>query len=164
MKLNQATLRKVQAQWRAQHPDAPAPKLFRHVIEVDWFRKFTWPERLHILLGCNLNVLIRIPTLHKPGEHSPIVIGEVSDAQSPSDQAQKAMKAQVEALMPPDYIDPNISEEQQPETPQMSSQNVPRDTLALTDPAGQSRRTREALREAQAKRERKARAREDEEL
>jgi len=87
----------------------PLPPAFRHVIKVDWFRKFTFWERIHILLGCNLLVLVRIPTLHKPGETHPILAAEVADAAQPSDVMDRGVKAELASIMPKGY---NIEVEQ----------------------------------------------------
>lgn len=59
-------------------PGRPLKPTFRHVINFDWFREFTLLERLKILIGYNLDVAIRIPTLHKPGELGVLVIGEAT--------------------------------------------------------------------------------------
>ncbi len=80
----------------------PLPPSFRHVMRFDWFREFTWAERLKILFGGNLFVLIRIPTLHNPGQSAPIIAGEVTKHQTASSQVEEGLKAQVNEIVPPE--------------------------------------------------------------
>lgn len=68
------------------------PPAFRHVIQFDWNRTFTWKERLQIVFGYSFNVLIRVPTLHKPGELGVLVMGETCKLKTASDLIQENMK------------------------------------------------------------------------
>lgn len=80
-------------------PGRPLKPSFRHVIEFDWNRTFSWKERLQILLGYSFNVMIRIPTLHKPGELGVLVIGETSVFEN----AKDLLRARVHVAMLEQY-------------------------------------------------------------
>jgi hypothetical protein len=58
-------------------------------MRVDWFRTFTFSERLRILLGFNANVLIRIPCQHNPGKVQPLVKIVVSPELTADSQVKK---------------------------------------------------------------------------
>jgi hypothetical protein len=63
------------------------------MLSADWFRKFTLRERLQILFGFNLIVLIRIPTQHHPGQFKPVVAGHTTKLLKPDDAMLEKMKA-----------------------------------------------------------------------
>lgn len=69
---------------------------FRHVMEFDWHRSFTFWERIKILFGYALLVMIRVPTLHKPGELGAIIMGETTEFDKPTemmkDRAKQALR------------------------------------------------------------------------
>jgi hypothetical protein len=69
------------------------PPAFRHITEVDWNRRFSWKERLQILFGYTLNVMVRIPSLHKPGVIASIVMAETSQYQNASEMLKANMQA-----------------------------------------------------------------------
>lgn len=46
------------------------PPQFKHVMELQWFRKFTWQQRLFIALGCPVKVDLKILCEHSPGKIS----------------------------------------------------------------------------------------------
>lgn len=70
---------------QAQSKAGKVPTVYRHVQNLDWFRVFTWRERIKILFGYNLNVLIRLRVQHNPGDFDPIIAGEVTPYEHPSE-------------------------------------------------------------------------------
>jgi len=77
------------------------PTVYRHVINVDWFRKLTWRERIKILFGYNLNVLIRLRVKHNPGDFDPIIVGEVSPFTQPSELLRDRIETDIAKLQGP---------------------------------------------------------------
>lgn len=67
------------------------PTVYQYEIRTDWFREFRWWERLFILFGCNLAVVIRVPTQHNPGKFQPVVAGEVTKQTKASDYLKEQM-------------------------------------------------------------------------
>lgn len=45
----------------------PVPIKFKKIMRADFFRKFTWKERLQILLGYRAVITFRVMTEHSPG-------------------------------------------------------------------------------------------------
>lgn len=64
----------------------PLPPTFRFRHDYDWFRRFTWKERLKILIGCNLFVRVQFFTVNSPGQTQPVFIGAVSEQKTAIDQ------------------------------------------------------------------------------
>lgn len=58
--------------------ERPVPTVWRSEFAFEWFREFTFWERVKILFGSNLVVMIGIATQHSPGKYQPLVIGNVS--------------------------------------------------------------------------------------
>lgn len=86
--LTPEALREALAKIRPQQARSRArilPTKYEHTMNADWFRRFTWPERFKILLGYNLNVLIRLRVRHNPGDFDPIIAGEVTMYTEPSE-------------------------------------------------------------------------------
>ena len=77
------------------------PPVYRAVLSVDWHRKFRLSERLKILFGYNFNVLIRIKTMHKPGQHLALVVGETSKYTNPNELLASQIKEQLDKEMSP---------------------------------------------------------------
>ena len=99
-KLDSTTLGKVsQEMLNLRQPpqvnERPLPEKFRHVISVDWFRTFSWKERLLIALGYNLAVYIRVPTRHNPASLQPVIGAEVSHHLN----AESAVKEQLDHVL-----------------------------------------------------------------
>lgn len=49
------------------------PPAFKHEMSFDATRKFTWRERILILLGQEAEIQIRVITEHRPGQFAPEV-------------------------------------------------------------------------------------------
>lgn len=57
-------------------PERPLPEAHKHLMKIDWFRRFTFLERLQIFFGYNLVVLCRVKLPHAPGRFAPYVIAQ----------------------------------------------------------------------------------------
>jgi len=79
----------------------PLPPQHKHLLKIDWFRSFTLRERLKILLGHNLNVLIRIKTAHHPGAHEPTIAAEVTPHLKPTEHLRAQIEADLQNQMYP---------------------------------------------------------------
>lgn len=86
---------KLPQQQQAKSQARPAPEVYRHIIKNEWFREFTIRERLAILFGCNMVVMIGIATRHNPGAMQPLVLGRVSYQKNATDY----MKSIVEGML-----------------------------------------------------------------
>jgi hypothetical protein len=73
----------------------PVKPPFRHVIQTDWHRTFSWKERLQILLGYSLEVAVRIPTLHRPGELGVLMMAQTTPFEQPADKLRERAKEAV---------------------------------------------------------------------
>lgn len=73
-------------------PGRPVPQVFRHVIQFDWFRRYTFLERVKILFGFNFMVYVRIPCRHNAASFEPIVKGDVTRHITPDDVIVEQMK------------------------------------------------------------------------
>jgi len=49
----------------------PVPPKFKHVIQAEFYRAFTWTERLQILLGYRSIISVHITVEQKPGMFDP---------------------------------------------------------------------------------------------
>jgi hypothetical protein len=102
--LNKTTLDKVQQHvHKSKSHGIPVKPAFRHVIEIDWFRQFTWKERMQILLGYQLQVMIRIPTLHKPGVFDRFIKSVVTEETTPHADMAARMRLDLAKTMPQGY-------------------------------------------------------------
>lgn len=54
------------------------PPKYKHVLSVDWFRKFTLKERLKILFGYNIVVAFRVVTVNACGAYEPVIKAETT--------------------------------------------------------------------------------------
>lgn len=82
-------------------PERPIPMKFSRLIEVDWFRTFTFRERLRLLLGYNVAVCIRIACRHSAGDIRPFVRAETTKQLHASDLLKTQMaNAMAEANEP----------------------------------------------------------------
>lgn len=88
----------------AKITERKVPTVFRDLVKVEWFREFTFWERIKILFGCNLVTMTGIATQHKVGEMQPMIIGLVSYQKNASDHMKNVVG--------------NMIEEQHPKTPQ----------------------------------------------
>ncbi len=78
---------------RFKPKDRVLPVQCNHLLSADWFRRFTLSERIRILFGFNLIVLIRIPTQHHPGQFKPVVAGHTTKFLKPDDIMLEKMQA-----------------------------------------------------------------------
>lgn len=62
----------------AKVTEKPVPTVWRSEFSFEWFREFTFLERVKILFGCNLVVMVGVATQHSPGKYQPLVMGNVS--------------------------------------------------------------------------------------
>lgn len=90
---------------QALHKDSrtrgkPVATVFRHVIKAEWFRTFPLKDRLKILFGYNLVVVIGIPTQNNPGVTHPIIVGETTKLKTASDHMQNVVEAMLEEQKP----------------------------------------------------------------
>jgi len=83
------------------------PVQCKHLMSADWFRRFTLKERLEIMFGFNLNVMIRIPTQHHPGQFNPLIAGHTSKLVKPDDIMLEKMKAVLDGETPSNH--PGVS-------------------------------------------------------
>jgi hypothetical protein len=78
----------------------PVQVPFNHSIETEWFREFTWKERIAIFFGCNVLVQIAIFTRHNSGEFQPVIRGIISKERTAKEHVSELAKAAVEAKKP----------------------------------------------------------------
>lgn len=78
---------------------APEPKIvptvYRHNIQFDWLRTFPFMQRIAILFGAPLHVIVRIPTQHNPGNFQPFCAGIVTKDLN----AKSVLKRQMEDIL-----------------------------------------------------------------
>ena len=79
-----------------QSKGKPVPTVYRHVIKVEWYRRFTWSERLAILFGSGLVVMEGIATQHSPGAFQPLLIGKVTKSTTPDDFMRSVCENMIE--------------------------------------------------------------------
>ena len=77
---------------KPQVNEREVPVVYRHVLSVDWFRQFTFMDRVRIFLGYNLVVAVRIATRNDPNKFQPIIAGEVTKETTPSSYLKEQMK------------------------------------------------------------------------
>lgn len=56
---------------------------------MEWFRKFTLRERLLLIFGHNMVVMIGVACQHSPGTFQPMIIGKCSKNQTPDQQMRE---------------------------------------------------------------------------
>lgn len=79
--------------------DAPGrllPVKFAHVIKCEYFRRFTFIERLKLLLGYNVVVMCGIAVRHNPGVAHPKFISQVSKHTEPSNHMREVIATTLE--------------------------------------------------------------------
>ena len=59
------------------------PTKMKEVIHLEFFRKFTWRERLKILIGYNVRNSLEIQTQHCAGKITPKMLTEVVENVEP---------------------------------------------------------------------------------
>lgn len=62
------------------------------IIKVEWFRKFTFRERLAIMFGANFTTMTGIACQHKAGAYQPMIVGKVSKHPSPDEHMREAIE------------------------------------------------------------------------
>lgn len=67
------------------------PERYTHLLSVDWFRRWTFRERIAILFGCNVAVCIRVACRYSPGAIKPFVRAEVTKQLQASDLLKTQM-------------------------------------------------------------------------
>lgn len=69
------------------------PVVYRHLVKIEWFRTFTWRERLAIAMGANLVVLGGVACERDPGrEPAPAMFGQVSKHTTPDGHMREAVE------------------------------------------------------------------------
>jgi len=76
------------------------PTKFRCNIKWEWFREFSFWERIKILFGCNLVVMTGCATQHSPGEFQPMLMGRVSYDKNASEFMQRVCSNIIEEQAP----------------------------------------------------------------
>lgn len=81
----------------------PAPPIYKCRYDFEWFRKFTWRERLAILLGSNFRLQASFLTSSSMGKVQPVFVGGVTIHKTPEAQAgaSEREKLESEKLTPP---------------------------------------------------------------
>lgn len=64
------------------------PEVYGHRISIEWFREFSFLQRIAILFGANLVVTIGIATRHNPGAFHPFIIGEITKHRTATDKVK----------------------------------------------------------------------------
>jgi len=80
------------------------PTVFRSSLKVEWFRKFGLRERLAILFGHNLVVMIGIATQHSPGKIQPLIVGRVSRQLNATEHMKHVVENMLEEQAPPAHL------------------------------------------------------------
>lgn len=76
------------------------PSIYRQILKTEWFRQFTFRERIAILFGANLVVMIGVATRHRVGEFQPMVIGKVSKHSTPDEHMRECVEGMLEDIKP----------------------------------------------------------------
>lgn len=74
--------------WRVHRELEKMPYLYK----MEWFRKFTFKDRLKIFFGKNLLVLIGIAMRNNVGNSQPVIIGYMSDKPTPQAHMEEQRK------------------------------------------------------------------------
>lgn len=53
-------------------PERVLPPVFGHQMQIEWFRKLTWRERIKIALGYSIVCRVDVNCQHKPGQFAPM--------------------------------------------------------------------------------------------
>lgn len=76
------------------------PQKFTQIIKVEWFREFTWKERLAIFFGAGLVVAIGVATRHRVGEAVPAVLGKVTKERTADEFMKESIKNMIQQKAP----------------------------------------------------------------
>jgi hypothetical protein len=74
------------------------PTVYKYRVNLDWFRAFTWKERIKILFGYSLFVVIRVRTKHNAGEIDPVIAGSVVEHNNPDEFLRQGIEKDIRAL------------------------------------------------------------------
>jgi len=72
------------------------PTVYRKILKLEWVRSFSIKERLAILFGSQLVVMIGIATEHGPGKFQPILLGKVTKQTSPDEYMRHIVETMIE--------------------------------------------------------------------
>jgi hypothetical protein len=65
------------------------------LIKIEWFRKFTFRERLALLFGANFVVMAGVACEHRVGRFQPIMVGQCSKHTTPDNLMREAVENMV---------------------------------------------------------------------
>ncbi len=85
------------------------PPRFRHVITTNYFRTFTFKERLGLLFGCGFLVKISVWCVNRPGRFDPVFASSVVREMTAEDRAAAEIRESLQvdrASLPPDINQP----------------------------------------------------------
>lgn len=88
----------------------PLPTVYRHVLNTEWCRAFSWKERLGVLFGGNLVVAIGVACQHNPGAIQPLIIGRVTTATSATEYMRGIVRGMIEEQVPPSLVEQQPNE------------------------------------------------------
>ena len=74
----------------------PKPPVFKCRYDFEWFRKFTWRERLAILCSSNFRLQASFLTSSSMGQVQPVFVGGVTVARTPKQQAELSAREKLE--------------------------------------------------------------------
>ena len=78
------------------NPGKPVPPQYKHVINLEWHRRFPWRERLLIFIGGSLVVKSRILTVNSPGQFHGDFSGTVTPLRTAAAHIVETVKEQRE--------------------------------------------------------------------
>jgi hypothetical protein len=81
-------------------PGKPVPPVFKCRYDFEWFRHFTWRERLAILCRANFRLQASFLTSSSMGQVQPVFVGGITVARSPEQQAEISAREQAIAAKP----------------------------------------------------------------
>ena len=73
-------------------PEREMPVVYRHILSAEWVREFPLKDRIKILFGATLKVVIKIATANSPGKFQPVIAGEVSNLMTARAHLKEQMK------------------------------------------------------------------------
>jgi hypothetical protein len=62
------------------------------IIKLEWFRKFTFRERIMLLFGANFVVMVGVACEHSAGRWQPMIAGQCSKHTTPDDHMREAIE------------------------------------------------------------------------
>lgn len=78
----------------------PVPTVFKHIIKIEYFRRFSFRERIAILFGSGIVLQIGCATQHSPGVFQPLILGKVTKETSPDSYMRKICDDMIEERGP----------------------------------------------------------------